>query len=319
LELIVSLAWALLRKRHEDREQETSGGEQAVTTFAPSSGDMPPDPRRAWSSRDQVARDAAYNNNLAVANSAALIEARNAASETFRAKHAGALDIPYANGERTRFDLYPAADNSAPCLVFIHGGYWQRNSREVFAIMAEGALVQGWSVAIPGYTLAPAASIAQIVGEMRAALDWLSTNGASHGIAGPIVVSGWSAGAQLAALALSHEGVVAGLAISGVYDLAPIRDTYLNAALKTSDDEIATLSPLRLSVISKPMTIAYGSKELPALVCDARNFHALRAAAHVPGALLPVAGADHFTILDELRSKDGLLLRAARDLVEGRP
>ncbi len=60
------------------------------------------------------------------------------------------------------------------------------------------------------------------------------------------MLAGWSAGAQLAALHLGHPAVAAGLALSGVYDLAPIRDTYLNDKLQLSDDEIATLSPLRL-------------------------------------------------------------------------
>jgi acetyl esterase/lipase len=279
--------------------------------------ETPADPRRVWAKLDQATRDAAYNNNNAVANSAALIEERNAAAAAARAARSGALDIPYAAGERTRFDLYPAADKAAPCLVFIHGGYWQRNSRDVFAALADGALASGWSVAMPGYALAPAVTLTQIVAEIHSALDWLSDSGPSHGIDGPIIVSGWSAGAQLTAMALSHPGVTAGLAISGVYDLAPIRDTYLNEALRISDDEIATLSPLRLPPVIKPLAIAYGTAELPALVWDSCNLHALRAAAHAPGPLIPVAGANHFTILDALRRKDGLLLKAAKDLVEG--
>jgi hypothetical protein len=44
--------------------------------------------------------------------------------------------------------------------------------------------------------------------------------------------------------------------------------------------------------------------------------HALRASAHAPGPLLPVAGANHFTILDALRSKEGLLVRQALDLLQ---
>src|SRR5207244_3202346 len=148
--------------------------------------------------------------------------------------------------------------------------------------------------------------------------DWLSETGPSYGIAGPIIVSGWSAGAQLAAMTLSHPGVTAGLAISGVYDLAPIRDTYLNEALHISDDEIATLSPLRLPPIIKPLAVAYGTAELPALVWDSRNLHARRAAAHAPGPLIPVAGANHFTILEALRRKDGILVQAAQDLAGGR-
>jgi arylformamidase len=288
-----------------------------LTVFELVLTETPADPRRVWARLDQAARDAAYNNNSAVANSAALIEERNAAAAIARAARAGALDIPYAEGERTRFDLYPAADKAAPCLVFIHGGYWQRNTREVFAALADGALADGWSVAMPGYSLAPAVTLTQIVAEIRRALDWLSETGPPYGIAGPIIVSGWSAGAQLAAMVLSHPGVTAGLAISGVYDLAPIRETYLNEALRISDEEIVSLSPLRLPPVIKPLAIAYGSAEVPALVWDSRNLHAHRAAAHAPGALIPVARANHFTILDALRCKDGILLKAARDLVEG--
>jgi acetyl esterase/lipase len=52
------------------------------------------------------------------------------------------------------WDLYPAADPKAPCFVHIHGGYWQRGSKQIFACLAEGALANGWSAALPGYTLA---------------------------------------------------------------------------------------------------------------------------------------------------------------------
>src|SRR5439155_1054324 len=84
-------------------------------------------------------------------------------------------------------DLYPAADKSAPCLVFLHGGYWQRNSREVFAMLVEGVAAHGWSVAIPGYSLAPDASLTEIVAEISAALDWLAGNGEAYGIGGPTI------------------------------------------------------------------------------------------------------------------------------------
>ncbi len=151
---------------------------------------------------------------------------------------------------------------------------------------------------MPGYTLAPEASLTGIVAEIGAALDWLAVHGPARGIGGPTILAGWSAGAHLAALHLGHPAVSAVLAISGVYDLAPIRETYLNEKLGLTEVEIETLSPLRLAVTPKPMTIAYGSRELPALVHDARNLHALRSAAHAPGALLPVPGADHFSILD---------------------
>jgi acetyl esterase/lipase len=272
---------------------------------------LPIDPRQNWAALSQAERDAAYDNNKAVANSPALIAARNEASAKFRATHAVALDIPYGERERTKIDLYPARDKAAPCLVFIHGGYWQRNSRDVFAMLVEGMAEHGWSVAIPGYSLAPDASLTDIVGEISLALDWLAANGRSHGIAGPVILSGWSAGAHLTAMALDHPVVAAGLAISGVYDLAPIRDTGLNAALKLTDQEVARLSPLHLPIVQKHLAITYGSAELPALAWDSRNFYQRRAAAGAPGELIAIDGADHFTILEQLRHPDGALTRIA--------
>jgi arylformamidase len=270
-----------------------------------------------WATLSQAARDAAYNNNLAVANSAALVERRNAASAAFRAAHPVGLDVPYGSAPRQRFDLFAGSAATAPCLVFIHGGYWQRNTREDFACFAEGVLAHGWSMALPGYTLAPDATLTDIVGEISRAIDWLGAQGGKHGIgAGPIVVSGWSAGGHLTAMALDHPRVAAGLAISGIYELAPIRDTYLDEKLRLTDAEIAALSPLRLPAVPKPLAIAYGVAELPALVEDSRNLHAHRVAANVPGPLLPIAVADHFTILEELRRPDGKLVRAALDLLE---
>ncbi len=277
----------------------------------------PNDPRLRWQALSQAERDAAYDNNKAVANSAALVAARNEASAKFRAASAGALDIPYGSRERTKIDLYPALNKSAPCLVFLHGGYWQRNSREVFAMLVEGMAAHGWSVAIPGYSLAPEATLTEIAQEISLSLDWLAGNGSSYGIAGPVVLSGWSAGAHLAALALDHPAVIAGLAVSGVYDLAPIRDTALNIPLKMTDEEIADLSPLRLPIVRKRLAIAYGAAELPALVWDSKRFHEARRAANAPGELVEIDGADHFTILEQLRRPDGTLVKLARRLVEG--
>jgi arylformamidase len=278
---------------------------------------LPADPRDRWAALDQAARDAAYNNNAAVADSAKWIELRNSASANYRAAHPRFLNVPYAPAsERTAFDLYPAAYPGAPCLVFIHGGYWQRNSRDLFACFAEGPAAAGWSVAIPGYTLAPQTDLRGIVAEIGQALDWLVENGERYGISGPLVISGWSAGGQLAAFHLAHPGVAAALAISGIYDLAPLRDTNLNDALKLSDAEIAEFSQLRLPVTRKPLIISYGGAELPTLVHDAWRLHGARSRAGAPGKILPIASADHFSILRELQTPEGALVRAATSLVE---
>ena len=259
-------------------------------------------------------RNLAFNNVAHVGAEA--VQARraawDAASEALRARRPGHLNLAYGPAERTRWDLYPAADPHAPCLVHIHGGYWQRGSREAFACLAEGVLAHGWAAALPGYTLAPEAGLTRIVAELCRALDWLQAEAGGHGIAGPVVLTGWSAGGHLTALLLGHPKVAAGLAVSGVFELAPLRDSpHVNDLVRLGEAEIATLSPMRLPGVAKPLTIAYGTAELPAMVASSRDYHARRAAEHLPGELLPVVRADHFTILDELRAPDGALTRAA--------
>ena len=88
--------------------------------------------------------------------------------------------------------------------MFIHGGYWQRNSKDQFANLIAGPYAHGWAAALPGYTLAPDASLTEIIAEIHAALDWLAAHGPAHGIAGPVVLSGWSAGGHLTAMCLGH-------------------------------------------------------------------------------------------------------------------
>lgn len=263
-----------------------------------------------WGTLSRPERDAAYNNSEAVADSAVLNAAREVASSVFRSTNPMHLDLRYGKRERNTWDIFPVANPDAPCLVFIHGGYWQRNSKEQFSNFIAGPHARGWAAALPGYTLAPDASLTEIVAEIHAALDWLGAHGPARGINGPVVLSGWSAGGHLTAMCLDHPLVRAGLAISGVYELGPIRDTYLNEKLKLTDAEIVRLSPLRLPPVPKPLAIAYGTAELPPLVGDSQALHARRAAHHMSGMLIPVAGANHFTVMHELRDPDGLLTRA---------
>lgn len=267
-----------------------------------------------WESLSAAERDAAYNNANAVADAAGYRARRTVASDIVRGGPGAVLDLPYGPRERNRIDLFPAADSAAPCLVFIFGGYWQMNSKDSFAAVADGVRAHGWSAALPGYTLTPDTTLTGIVAEMDAALDWLSREGPAHGIAGKLIVSGWSAGGHLAVIALDHPAAAAGLAISGIFELAPLRDTYLNEKLRLTAEEIERLSPLRRPVSPKPLAIAYGEAELPALVQNSRDFHAYRARSGAPGALLALGGHDHFSVLEDMQRPNGALTRALRAL-----
>jgi arylformamidase len=274
-----------------------------------------------WMTMSLEARNLAYFNVAHVGAEFAKQKTDSwaAASKGFREKRSKHLDLAYGPGERTKWDLYPASDPNAPCFVHIHGGYWQRGSREIFACLAEGALANGWSAALPGYTIAPQASLTQITNELRSAFDWLDANAAKNGIAGPIIVTGWSAGGHLTAFLLDHPKIAAGLSISGVFELAPLRDSpQVNDMVKLTEVEVANLSPMRRPIANKPLGIAYGTGELPAMIASSRDYHAYRSQAHAPGDLIPIAKTNHFTILDELRRPDSNLTRAVVQMAKYR-
>ena len=188
-----------------------------------------------WRAMSQEARDLGLNNGVAVPGSVEMVAGWEQRSAEMRKRFPGHLDLRYGPRERNRIDFLKAADG-APTLLFIHGGYWQARAKEVFTVMAEGPMTHGINVALIGYTLAPEATLDEIVAEIHAGIDYLTGQLPALGAAaGGIVVSGWSAGGHLTSMALSHPKVRAGMAISGIYDLEPIRHSYLNEKLRADE------------------------------------------------------------------------------------
>ena len=254
---------------------------------------------------DRAQLDAAYNNSAAVKNSAQIVAGWQERSARVREQYPGALDQEYGPSPRNRVDFFDAGEG-APLFVFIHGGYWQMRSKELFAFLVPGPLAHGISVALVGYTLAPEKRLDGIVAEIMAALSFLGAR------ANRIIVSGWSAGGHLTAMAMQHPAARAGLAISGIYDLEPIRHCYLNEKLRLDEPEARRNSPISAPAFSKPIAIAYGTNELPELRRQSEEY--AKAIEHAK--LLPLPKHDHFTILEELAAPTGQLTRELRTLIE---
>lgn len=267
---------------------------------------------------DRAALDAAYDNTAAVADSAALLADFDARSAQMRAENPQHLDLRYGPAERNRIDYFAAAQTTkpAPVLIFIHGGYWQMRAKETFSFLAAGPLAHGIHVALPGYTLAPALPLDGIVGEVRAAVRWIAQHAAAFGgDPARIIVSGWSAGGHLTAMVMDEPAVKGGLAISGIFDLEPIRLNYLNAKLGLDAATVQRLSPLRhLPAKSVPLMLVCGTGELAELQRQSETFAQARARAGLPGRLVPLPQHNHFTILEELAQPDGALTALVREL-----
>jgi arylformamidase len=270
-----------------------------------------------WRGMNRAELDIAYNNSLAVPDGDKRRDGWIARSVEMRKKNPELLDLAYGPRERNRLDVFRSGKTRAPLFVLIHGGYWQRNHKDMFACMAEGPLSKGFDVAVIGYTLCPEVTLTELVAETHAAIRWLRKEGPSRGFGeGKLVVSGWSAGGHLTAMTLGLDEVDAGLAISGIYDVEPCRLNYLNEKLHLTAPEAAAMSPLlHLPKRKIPATIAFGLVELPELQRQSRAYHQARLDAGLPSGLLPLDAHNHFSIMDELAAPTGKLSGALNNLI----
>lgn len=270
-----------------------------------------------WRKLTQEQLDLGLNNTLHVPETATIVAEWDRLSAGMRARYPQSLDLRYGPRDRNRIDFLKAKDGG-PTLVFIHGGYWQTRAKENFTFCAAGPMAHGINVALIGYTLAPDASLGQIVDEVRIGIDYLVTElPALGGDPTKMIVSGWSAGGHLSSMSLGHPHIKAGLLISGIYDLEPIRHSYLNAKLNLDDETIQRNSPMRNpGGVNKPLVIVAGSGELPLLRKQSADYAAHRATYGLPVIYEEIPKANHFTMMDELASPSGRLTTLVRQLFE---
>jgi arylformamidase len=263
--------------------------------------------------------DVAYDNARAVADTPAILERWDDHSSRTRARLEARpevrveLDVRYAPGARGLLDLFAPRGTRLPTLVFIHGGYWHLNTKDRFSFVVEGPLSLGMGVVVLGYDLAPTLRVHEIVQQVRAGVGWVVDNAAAWGgDAERIAVGGWSAGGHLAAMAMSaFPQLRYGLAVSGIFDLGPIRSTAMNQVLRISEDEARAASPLHnLPGRAGELTIAFGGEELPELQRQSRAYYEAWRTAGLKGSLRVVPDRHHFAVLEELGMSDGDLVRA---------
>lgn len=270
-----------------------------------------------WRTMSQEERDLGLNNGVAVAGSTEMVADWERRSAEMRKRYPDHMDLRYGPRERNRIDFLKAG-YEAPTLLFIHGGYWQSRAKEVFTIVAEGPMAHGINVALIGYTLAPDTTLDEIVAEIHAGIGFLTGQLPALGTAADgIVVAGWSAGGHLTSMALSHPQVRAGMAISGIYDLDPIRHSYLNVKLRLDGPMARRNSPMmQPDGPIKPLSLVVGSAELPLLRKQTADFAGHRARYGLPATYEEIPGANHFSIMQEMMSPNGRITTLIRQLFE---
>ena len=267
--------------------------------------------------------DRAYDNGAAVQGSEAFSPHWADAAARFRdeltAKGRAEIGTPYGPRPRQHYDLFRPEDSAKGLVVFVHGGYWHRQSISNFSHLSAGALSRGFAVAVPEYTLCPEATISEITREIAAFLGEIAGR-----FDGPIRLSGHSAGGHLVSrmicrdIGLSHElaaRIDRVASISGVHDLRPLLRTKMNAVLKLDEGQARAESPALLEPRENAdLFCVTGGAELS----EFRRQNALLAnvwcglGARVSCFERP--GKHHFDIIDDLVDADSRLVRYLTEL-----
>jgi arylformamidase len=278
----------------------------------------PRDVMAIYRGMDRAALDAAYNNGAAITDSEDWLSRWRELSAAVRSSPYARLDIPYGSRARACFDYFTSGAVRPPLFVFIHGGYWQRNDKDMFAFLVDGPRAHGIDVAVVGYTLAPEARLTDIVEEIHCALTNLCERANDLGFdRDRLFVGGWSAGGHLTAIVSNHPAFRGGIPISGIFDLEPIALNYLNEKLALDRHEIANLSPFRvLGERMPPLRLFVGSDELPELKRQSANYAETARGRGLPVAFSVLPGRHHYSILEELSRPEGKITHALVKLIE---
>ncbi len=253
-------------------------------------------------------------------------------SAAARAVHPSQQNLSYGGKESSRLDLYLPSDEGSisklpPLLVFIHGGYWQELSKESSLFPATGCIEQSFAFAAIDYTLAPQASVKDMVLECRTALRWLYENAADLGFdPHRIMVSGSSAGAHLAAMTcirglpfdddLPVGLPAAAVLVSGIYDLQPLVGTSINDAVGLDAMSSIEVSPHMLPLTGfPPAIIAFGEIETDEFKRQSAEFAEALGKFQSIGEVIEVKARNHFNVILDLAEEHTLLGDAVIELM----
>jgi arylformamidase len=207
---------------------------------------------------DQAALDAQYDNRRKVPDFQVYLDRWADRSAQARESLESRIGVPYGPSPAQTVDIFPGGNRGpAPVHLFIHGGYWTKLSKNEFSFVANAFAPHEAAVVIVDYALIPVVDMDELVRQCRACLAWTWKNAASFGgDRDRIFISGHSAGGHLVAMllatdwpgfdpALPPDPIRGAAGISGLYDLEPVRLSYLNEELNLSPETACANSPIR--------------------------------------------------------------------------
>ncbi|MBT6094490.1 MAG: alpha/beta hydrolase [Rhodospirillaceae bacterium] len=279
--------------------------------------------------------DAQYNNRELVPEHVGLYEKWAPMCADVVADFPCHQGVAYGSSPREIMDIVlppegHSPDAPHPVLVYIHGGYWMSRSITDQTFLARAYAEAGIAFVLVEYDLIPGVRMADIIRQCRQATQWVHDHAGDYGLdANRIFVGGHSAGGHLtAALAATDwptfsggpkDLMKGGIALSGIYDLAPIQQSYMQETLALTDDEVAADSPQFFDPTpTQPLIVAPGGGESDAFKHQSRNLVNTWNAKGADCRYLEPDGCNHFTILSDFANPESELAQATMAMVLGK-
>ncbi|MEW5707440.1 MAG: alpha/beta hydrolase [Pseudomonadota bacterium] len=264
-----------------------------------------------------------YNARAAIPDHPQIFARWAEASARVRAEWPCALDVRYGKGKKQTLDVFLSQGPSRALFVYFHGGYWRSLDKSDFSFLAPALGEAGVTVAMVNYDLAPKVAVADIVEQARETVVWLLRNAGDYGAhPGKLFVAGHSAGAHLVAMlyvtdwnrvysGLTPKVIKGGLAVSGIYDLAPLVETSMNADLRLTAEAARALSPVYMEPrVKAPLTVAVGGEESSEFRLQTELLME-RWKENLQIEQVPMPGFHHLNVIEELGRKGSALHAAA--------
>jgi len=263
---------------------------------------------------DQNSLDAEYNNRAKVPDYDDFKAAQDRASDAAKAMLEFRADIAYGPTPDELVDIYPATGaEPGPVHVFFHGGYWKQNHKDDFGFVAPPLVAAGAAVVVVEYALIPTVDMDELVRQCRAAVAWVYNNAATfNGDPNSIHVSGHSAGGHLTAMlmatdwpafqpGLPRDVVKTGCGISGIYELEPVRLSFMNPELRFTPELVARNSPTLMDPVGGgSLLLPVGRLEGTEFIRQSEDLAAAWRAKGMDVKVWVMDGHHHFSIINEM-------------------